>query len=260
MKKLLLPLLIFIGVFTSAKAQTTASDFTKKDCNGNVHNLFADLDAGKAVVLFFYMPNCGSCPPPAKKIQQMANNIMRTYPGKVKGYAFPYENKTTCSYSATWVSSNGLSLYTPLDSGVTQVAYYGGFGMPTVVLLGGRDRKVLFNSQSFSTSDTTIMRNEILKLFGGATGIEESSKYNNLNIFPNPAQGNVNISLNLKESSSVFVNVTDITGKQVAVIINEKIAGNVIRQFNTLGLPNGIYMMNLNIDGRTTTRKISINN
>ena len=41
--------------------------------------LFADLDAGNAVVLFYFMPSCGSCPPPARKVQTMMTNVLKQY-------------------------------------------------------------------------------------------------------------------------------------------------------------------------------------
>ncbi len=91
--------LALMFVITISKAQTPMQ-FSGVDCNGASVDMFADLDAGKAVILFFYMPNCGSCPPPAKKIQAMTNNINVMHPDMVKGYAFPFQNSTTCTYSA----------------------------------------------------------------------------------------------------------------------------------------------------------------
>lgn len=247
-------------VITISKAQTTGMQFSGKDCNGNSVDLFADLDAGKVVILHFFMPSCGSCPPPAQKIQAMANNINKTHPGKVKGYAFPFQNSTTCSYAATWVSSNGLgTLYTAMDSGAAHVAHYGGFGMPTVVVLGGTDHKILFSTMSFSTSDTTEMRDKILALLG-TTGIADlPSAVNAFSVYPNPASDNVSINLDLKEASNLLIDVTDITGKQVAVILNEKQNGVVTKQFSTSSLPNGNYFVRLQVDGKTATQKLVIN-
>lgn len=247
-------------VITISKAQT-AMQFSGVDCNSNPVDLFADLDAGKAVILHFYMPSCGSCPPPAQKIQAMANKINAMYPGMVKGYAFPFQNSTTCTYSSSWVSSNSLStLYAPMDSGATQVAYYGGFGMPTVVLLGGTDHRVMFSTQSFSTSDTTIMRDSILNLLNGSTGIEGlSNTVSSFSMFPNPATDNVSINLDLKETSNLLISVTDITGKQVTIISEEKQNGNVTKQFSTALLPNGNYFIRVQVNGNTTTQKLTIN-
>jgi hypothetical protein len=133
---------IFILVANFGKAQVSAMDFNKNDCYGLSHHLFDDLDSGKAVLLHFFMPNCGMCPPPAQALQKMANGVNAVYPGLVIGYAFPFNNTTTCSYANSWVSNNHVGLYTAMDSGAVQVANYGGFGMPTVVLLGGLDHRV----------------------------------------------------------------------------------------------------------------------
>lgn len=246
-------------VITISKAQT-AMQFSGVDCNSNSVDLFADLDAGKAVILHFYMPNCGSCPPPAQKIQMMANNINATYPGMVKGYAFPFQNSTTCTYSSSWVSSNNLSmLYSPMDSGATQVAYYGGFGMPTVVLLGGADHRVMFSTQSFATSDTTIMRDSILALLSTTGVMDLPDAVTSFSVFPNPASDNVFINLTLNETTNLLIDVIDMTGKQVAVISDEKQNGTITKQFSTVALPNGIYFIRIQVNGKEATQRLTVN-
>lgn len=172
MNKLILSIsiLAFIAISTVSKAQTVLP-LIGADCNGVNHDLYSDLDSGKASILFFWMPSCGSCPPPAQKIQKMVNNILVAYPNKVTAYAMPFNNTTSCATSSNWTSSNSLPLYKPYDSGATQVANYGGFGMPTVVLLGGKgaNRRVLFSTLSFTTSDTTTMRDSILNILKSST-------------------------------------------------------------------------------------------
>jgi Secretion system C-terminal sorting domain len=258
MKKLILLSIALMFTFTISKAQTTAMPLSGLDCNGMPHDLIADLDAGKAVLLHFFMPSCSSCPPPAQKIQTMANNILATHPGMITAYAMPFNNTTTCAYTSTWCSSNGLTLYMPYDSGATQVAHYGGFGMPTVVVLGGADHRVLFSTLSFSTSDTTIMRDSILALFA-ATGIRETAAtVSSFNVFPNPTSDNVSINIDLKETANVLIDVADITGKQVAIISNEKQTGVITKQYSTAALPNGNYFIRLQVNGKTETQKLNV--
>ncbi len=261
MKKIITSIALMLAAAIS-NAQTTAMDFNTTDCSGSPVHLFSDLDAGKAVVLFYYMPSCGSCPPPAQKIQAMANNINAANPGKVKGYAFPFENTTTCTYSQTWVTSNSLPLYAAMDSGEASVAYYGGFGMPTVVLLGGSTHRVMFSTMSFSTSDTTIMRDSILLMLGitPPTAINEiHGNINSVDIYPNPASGNVTVSLDLKEQSNLLIDIVDMVGKQVAVISKEKNASGVLtRQFNTAILSNGVYTIGINVNGNNINRKLHV--
>ena len=243
------------------KAQaTTAMQLSGTDCNGVYHDLFADLDAGKVVLLHFFMASCGSCPPPAQAIQAMANNVMMSHPGMITGYAIPFNNTTDCNYTAAWVSSNGLSLYAPFDSGQTQVAHYGGFGMPTVVMLAGSNHSVLFTSLSFSISDTTEMRDSILSFFNSTAGINDlPNSVAAFNVFPNPVSDVMSINLELKESSSVLIDITGITGKQIAIIADEKQStGFAKKQFSTSTLPNGNYLVRLSVNGKSVTKKISI--
>jgi thiol-disulfide isomerase/thioredoxin len=253
--------ILLIFAFTASKAQTTAMDFNTTDCNNNNVHLFSDLDAGKAVILFYYMPGCGTCPPVAQKIQAMANNINAMHANMVKAYAYPFQNSTTCAYSQSWVTDNNLPLYAPMDSGAASVAYYGGFGMPTVVLLGGSDHKVMFSTQSFSTNDTTTMRDMILGMMGGGTtGIENiAANINSLNIYPNPTSNNVTISLDLKEQSDLYIEVLNIIGQQIALISQDKnVTGVVNRSFNTDALANGTYIIRINTDGKTINRRINV--
>ncbi len=258
MKKSLLLFVVVLITITFSKAQS-AYQFTGLDCNNIPVDLFADLDAGKAVILEFYMPNCGSCPPPAQRIKSMGNKINQTYPGMVKGYAFPYQNSTTCTYSTSWVNSNNLSsFWTPMDSGAYQVAYYGGFGMPTIVLLGGLDHRVMFSTLSFSASDTTIMRDSILALLG-STGINDlSNEINSFEVYPNPANEIVSINIDLKNVSKVLIDVVDISGKQIAIISNEELSGITSKQFDTSILPNGNYFVRININNKINTQKLSV--
>lgn len=237
--------------------QTTAMNFSGMDCNGNSVDLFSDLDAGKAVMLIFYMPNCGTCPPVASKMQTMANNINATHPGLVKAYAFPFQNSTPCSYSSNWVMNNSLSLFAPMDSGAVQVAYYGGFGMPTVVLLGGANRDVLFVTQDFNTSDTTTMHDLILNTF--TAGVEEQTINAQLSAYPNPAADQLTVSFRAQSDSEAWIELTDLSGKQVLVVGKEQWnKGTIEKQLNVSGVPAGNYLVRVHMNGAVATQKVNV--
>lgn len=245
---------------TVARAQSNAMQFSGTDCNGNNVDLFADLDAGKAVVLHFYMPNCGSCPPPAQKIQAMADAINAEHPGMVKGYAFPYQNSTTCAYSSSWVSTNNLGgLYAPMDSGATQVAYYGGFGMPTVVLLGGTDHRVMFVTQSFSTADTALMADSIMNLLEGPSGVGDLMEgVGGYSLYPNPARDVMTMELALLTDARVRMELTDLTGRTVVLMEERAWSGRAVKELDLSGMVAGEYVARLHVNGRTLNRKVTI--
>lgn len=252
--------LALMFVIMISKAQTPLQ-INGLDCNGNSHDMFSELDAGKAVVVFFFMNNCSSCPPVAKKVQAMVNNVLVDYPDMVKGYVMPFNNTTTCTATANWVVNNSLSFYAPYDSGSVQVAHYGGFGMPTVVLLGGKtsNQRVLFSTLSFATSDTTIMRDSILALLATTAIQDIPAAVNSVNVFPNPSVDNVNIALDLNEQSSIAIDIIDITGKKVSHIFDDTKATGLIQQpFNTTQLSNGLYMVQFTVNGKTVTRKFNV--
>jgi hypothetical protein len=258
MKTILILLALSTLGLSTINAQT-AMDFQGVDCNGNNVHLFDDLDAGQAVVLFYYMPSCGSCPPPAQKIQAMANKINASCEGMVKAYAYPYQNSTTCAYSASWVTSNGLSLYTPMDSGAVQVAYYGGFGMPTVVLLGGTNHDVLWSTQNFVSSDTTAMRDLILNMACVAGVNENENSISNFELYPNPANSLIRVNFNVENNSNVKIELVDLLGK--VVLSKNEVAiqnGNVDQTFDCGNLQNGNYLMKITINDKVTIEKFVV--
>lgn len=259
MKKYLL-LFLCIAFIANVYAQTTAQDWTKIDCNGNKHHLYADLEAGKAVVLFFYMPNCGSCPPPAKKIQSMVSNVLKKYPDRVAGYVFPYKNAIQCPDVSSWVSGNGLSFFTPLDSGVSQLAYYGGFGMPTVVLLGGKNHRVMFSDVGFTNEDTTIMRDSMMAMLDATASIyDKPETIADFSVYPNPATNEINISFILKTQASTSVEIIDLLGRPVGVVLPEANgSGSISARFNTSKLPAGNYFLRIRVGEAVFTRGVQI--
>ncbi|MBL7766583.1 MAG: T9SS type A sorting domain-containing protein [Chitinophagaceae bacterium] len=247
-------------VATISKAQTPMQ-INGLDCNGVSHDMFSELDAGKAVVVFFFMDNCGSCPPVAQKVQTMVNNILVSYPNMVTAYAMPYNNTTTCTATADWVTNNNLMLYAPYDSGAVQVANYGGFGMPSVVLLGGKspDRRVMFSTLSFSNSDTTIMHDSILALFAPVGVNDVAQNIHSADIYPNPSTGMVNISVELKALSDLQIDVTDMTGNLIANISKDRDQQGIVnKQFNTEGLASGVYCIRIRAGGKTSNRKLNV--
>jgi len=260
MKKAILISITLMLCVTISNAQT-AMQFSGLDCNGNSVDLFADLDAGKAVVLFFYMPNCGACPPPAQKIKAMADDINAGFPDFVKGYAFPYNNTTTCAASINWANTSLVNdFYAPMDSGATMVAHYGGFGMPSIAIVGGLDHRVMFFTMSFTTGDTAVMADSIRALYGQLNDISSlPAGVSSFDAFPNPASDFISIHLDLNETASLYIDIADITGKQVAVIMNEVQRGTIKKQFYTEALPNGNYLVRLQVNGKTVSKKLSVN-
>jgi len=258
MKKIIYFIVVFI-IYTNTYAQE-AFQFSGLDCNGDPVDLYAELDAGKAAILFYYMPDCGACPPPASEIQEMAYNIMNEFPEMVKGYAFPFLDTYDCASVQTWVDESHVPFFAPMDSGEYQVAYYGGFGMPTVVLVGGSDHRILFSTLSFFDSDTTIMRDSILRLFGVETEVEPVlDQISDFIVSPNPAAWEVMIDIQTSVALDYTLSLFHINGTLIQALSNNLNAQAVKQEiFDVEDLPNGMYIVKLRSGPTEISRSLII--
>ena len=245
-----------------SSAQTTAMNFNRNDCNGVNHNLFNELDAGNAVILEFFMNSCSSCITAGQTLENMKATLLAQYPGKIKSYAIGYTNSYNCTLINNWVNTNGFTS-TPMDSGAMQVAYYGGFGMPTIVILGGGTaHSVLGNPYvGFADSDTTAMAQDIRNFLNSFVGVNEVAPFiTDMKVFPSPATDFVTASLSINQATSVSINIIDLAGKICAkVLSNEKMqAGLVTKKINTAHLAEGSYFLQITENGKTVSRKFTI--
>lgn len=92
-------------------------------------------------------------------------------------------------------------------------------------------------------------------------GISQYSQEQTISISPNPASGQVRLSINSIKSSSVSVQICNITGQ----VIGELYKGNCTQGNNTVHLnidknkyPPGMYFLNIDFDSHRLTRKLII--
>jgi len=85
-----------------------------------------------------------------------------------------------------------------------------------------------------------------------------SDKISALQIFPNPVNAAFNLSFNVKKAAEVSAMVYSLEGKLCKELFNEKLgSGSFNRSYDISTLPAGIYLVKLNIDGVSETRKIT---
>ena len=91
-----------------------------------------------------------------------------------------------------------------------------------------------------------------------AVGIDELSN-NELAIYPNPIQETATISYTLTETAQVDVKVYSLVGALVMNIpMSQQNAGEQKTTLNTNGLEEGIYFVNITINNKIITKKITI--
>jgi hypothetical protein len=90
-------------------------------------------------------------------------------------------------------------------------------------------------------------------------GFAENENARFVALYPNPTNSITNVSYSLAKNSTVSVSVVDLTGKVVyAATEGNKAAGNNQLKIETTDLANGAYFINLNVDGKTITQKLSV--
>jgi hypothetical protein len=94
-----------------------------------------------------------------------------------------------------------------------------------------------------------------------AAGIgEQASNLNNLNLFPNPASGMIHLSYTLDKTSSVTVQVLDLSGKRVTELFNQHVAAG--EQKFDANLPSelskGVYLVSLSVNGIQSVKRLVI--
>ncbi|HSI91409.1 MAG TPA: T9SS type A sorting domain-containing protein [Adhaeribacter sp.] len=145
--------------------------------------------------------------------------------------------------SGSSYSTNGGQTWIDYDNGLQRTAL--DFFSPTVGFAGG-----------FNTDATT---NGIFKFNGTvATGLSNTEFSKNLNIFPNPGNGILNIQLEKTNGSPVSLTLSDALGRQVYTQKEAAPAGAFNKQLELHNLPKGVYMLQVQTGDNMSVRKIVI--
>ena len=88
-------------------------------------------------------------------------------------------------------------------------------------------------------------------------GIDENAVAN-MTIYPNPAKDMANVSLNLNDASEVSINVVNTLGQTIFTNNLGTVNGEQTIQINTTDLEEGIYLVNVSVNGTVITKRISV--
>jgi hypothetical protein len=212
---LLLFTFLLSGLFSlSARCQETAMDFTQDDCEGSSHHLFTELDAGKVIILEYVMLNCAPCINGTKALENITAPYEISHPGRVRIYSFGFLNSYTCEQIVAWKNDNNF-IHPVFNNGEEQVAYYGGMGMPTIVVTGTNEHKVFCKSIGYTPAvDAEIKAAIDSALLYNPTGIGEKIATDHLSVYPTLFTGSFNIEADEALSGSEVV-IFDSFGREV---------------------------------------------
>lgn len=149
---LFISLLLVLTLSGKSYAQSVSMDFTRTDCDGTEHHLYSELDGGKVVILDFVMLGCSSCIIGSNGLNKIYNNFESTNPGRVRFYAFGYDDNYNCTQLRSWVTDNHFNSLM-FEDGAQQTGYYGGMGMPTIVVTATNTHEILYRKLGYEPSD-----------------------------------------------------------------------------------------------------------
>ena len=242
--------------------QTHATAASPVDCNGTTHDLFAELDAGKIIVIGWTMP-CATCAAPLLQVHNSVLNFAVSNPGVVEYWVNDDYANTSCSSVEGWCSTNGITNATFFSTSEIPMSHYGTDGMPKVVVLGCTDHKVYYNVNNSPTGmGVTAAINTALADIAAScvTGNEElEASTFDLACYPNPANTELTVSFNSKAGEQASLEVLDVNGaslKQFALENSNKVTTSVHVDVNEL--VNGFYFLKMTSRESTEIIKFQI--
>jgi CubicO group peptidase (beta-lactamase class C family) len=99
-----------------------------------------------------------------------------------------------------------------------------------------------------------------INIYDAATGLENSDVPLELEVYPNPSQGNTTLAFSLSKKQNISVIVMDLAGRTVETIPSQNYAAgpSKIILAEKVKYAPGIYFVQLNADGKNRTKKIII--
>lgn len=90
-------------------------------------------------------------------------------------------------------------------------------------------------------------------------GVEATVADNSVSIYPNPAENMFNLNIELADNSNVsYVVINNIGQTVLSADLGNLSAGNQIQKINISDLAQGIYMVQVNVNGNITTNKLTV--
>jgi hypothetical protein len=89
-------------------------------------------------------------------------------------------------------------------------------------------------------------------------GITENALTNSLNVYPNPASYQVNISFNAISSGDAIIRLLDVQGREIIRDNANAAAGKFMHEIDVTGLATGIYMIEVQSGDLLARRRVSI--
>jgi hypothetical protein len=161
-----------------------------------------------------------------------------------------YRLNVTNSAGTTVVASYQANLTALNLSGASLTVLASGFLAP-----GSNSNGPAFGLWAATTAGGALVQ---LPLAPAVSVNEEIVQFENLSVFPNPAQDMLNIAFNTAENTDLSVQISDMIGRTVYTKQLGTVNGQQNLEISTQNLPNGLYQVALLSNKGLTTQKIMI--
>jgi hypothetical protein len=249
-------LVILLLLITTPSFSQTATNFTVKDCVGNTHDLFSELDSGKVVVLNWVMP-CGACIPASLTTFNVVQNYQETNPDAVRYYLVDDLANTNCTSLMSWAKNNHITPVASFSDSLINMLDYGTQAMPKIVVLGGGNHHVFMVADAvFEIPDLQEAINAALIIAGFS---EKADEHSWINVFPNPATDKIMLTIKAERAIPTKAELFSTKGLKIATLYN----GTLLQGENRVNIDlseylPGIYFIRVSDIERSATIKLAV--
>lgn len=260
MKRLFTLLIVSVLLLSNATAQDvgqTAPDFTLLTLENSNYKLSANR--GKVILAFMVGHSCPYCIASAPDIKAELQNMF----GSNSNFQFIVIDTWDGNSSAV----NGFKNNTGLDAIYLQngksVATQWSITYDRLVVIDSQG-KMVFKGTKPAGSDVsaakTAIQTALNNITTSAIDLDENKPATLGQNFPNPVINKTKIEFSIANTGLVSLKVIDITGKEIATLIHEKMgAGMHSVELKTDNVPNGIYFYRLDAESFSVSKKMVIN-
>lgn len=263
----LLAVALFASFHSFAQIQdgSTAPDFTFTDINGNTHNLYSYLDQGKYVAIDISATWCLPCWNYHEENVMDSLYELHDAPGDNTWKVLFIEadgttnsddlNGLTTASQGNWVQNSNYTIIDP-PTGVPLSNFSNAYELsfyPTFFLICP-DKRVF--QTGLNGPRPTVEMWETVASMCLTSGIDEVDSAFVLGIYPNPAKGEMTISLRLATTSDITLSVKNLLGQSVDRVAYSAVSsGQQQLQYDASTLPQGVYLFSLTCDGKTVINR-----
>jgi len=186
---------------------------------------------------------------------------INTDPNSTELFTYEGESNPKVVTSANLNTNLILALQAPvnLTANTTYLAVVGSYGSGMVVSNAGTSeaQTTFFLDMADDTWYYQTGTPYVRLNFDPSAGIEETNEDAfAATVYPNPTSNSTSVTFTLNSASDVNVIVTDVTGKVVAVLMNETaVSGEQKITFDASSYANGAYYVTIATDASTVTKK-----